>query len=65
MKVLVSVFNNLATDQRVEKVCQTLINKGYHIELIGNDWAGLPEFKRDYPTKSIALNAKSLKMAYP
>ena len=65
MKVLVSVFNNLATDQRVEKVCQTLINKGYSIELVGNDWGGKPDFKRDYPTKRIAINAKSLKMAYP
>ena len=49
MKVLVSVFNNLVTDQRVEKVCQTLSENGYEIELIGNNWGGLPEMKRNYP----------------
>ena len=65
MKVLVSVFNNLATDQRVEKVCETLKINGYQIELIGNDWGGSPKFKRDYPTKRISLYSRSLKTAYP
>ena len=65
VKVLVSVFNNLSTDQRVEKICQTLVASGYSIELIGNDWNGLPELKRSYPTKRIAIHSKSLKMAYP
>lgn len=64
MKVLVSVFNNLSTDQRVEKVCKTLIDNDYQIELVGNDWGGLPILKRDYPTKRISLNSKSLKTAY-
>ena len=49
MKVLVSVFNNLYTDQRVEKVCRTLSEAGYDIELIGNNWGGLPEMQRPYP----------------
>ena len=65
MKILVSVFNNLATDQRVEKVCETLKVNGYQIDLIGNDWGGLPDFTRDYPTKRISLHSKSLKAAYP
>lgn len=65
MKVLVSVFNNLATDQRVEKVCETLRSGGYEIHLVGNDWGGLPDFARDYPTKRISLQSRSLKTAYP
>lgn len=65
MKVLVSVFNNLATDQRVEKVCKTMSDNGYEIELIGNDWGGLPDMKRNYPFSRIGLSSKTLKLAYP
>lgn len=65
MKVLVSVFNNLATDQRVEKVCATLFENGYAIELIGNSWGGIPEVSRSYPFSRIVLLSKSLKLAYP
>ncbi|KIA90109.1 glycosyltransferase [Kaistella jeonii] len=64
MKVLVSVFNNLVTDQRVEKVCQTLSENGYEIELIGNNWGGLPEMKRNYPFSRIILKSKILRYAY-
>lgn len=65
MKVLVSVFNNLYTDQRVEKVCKTLSENGYQIELIGNNWGGLPEMKRPYPFSRITLQSQTLKLAYP
>ena len=65
MKVLVSVFNNLYTDQRVEKVCRTLSENGFDIELIGNNWGGLPEMQRDYPFSRISLKSKTLKLAYP
>ena len=64
MKVLVSVFNNLATDQRVEKVCRTLSENGYDIELIGNNWQGLPDLKRNYPVSRIDLKSKVLRFAY-
>lgn len=64
MKVLVSVFNNLSTDQRVEKVCRTLSENGFQPELIGNNWCGLPEMKRDYPFFRIVLKSKVLKFAY-
>lgn len=64
MKVLVSVFNNLATDQRVEKVCRTLSENGYQIELIGNNWLGSPDFKRNYPVFRIDLKSKILRFAY-
>lgn len=65
MKVLVSVFNNLYTDQRVEKVCRTLHENGYEIELIGNSWEGLPAMERPYPFTRIILKSKNLKSAYP
>lgn len=64
MKVLVSVFNNLYTDQRVEKVCRTLFENGYEIELIGNSWEGLPEMERPYSFHRIPLKSKVLRNAY-
>ena len=63
-KVIVSVFNNLLTDQRVEKICKTLYDNGYQVELIGSSWDGLPELKRPYPFTRISLKSKSLKFAY-
>lgn len=64
MKVLVSVFNNLYTDQRVEKVCQTLSENGYGVEVIGNNWGGLPEMKRNYPFTRLVLSSGILRYAY-
>lgn len=64
MKVLVSVFNNLYTDQRVEKICRTLHENGFEIELIGNNWGGAPEMQRPYKFSRISLNSKILRFAY-
>ena len=64
MKVLVSVFNNLFTDQRVEKVCRSLSENGFQPELIGNNWGGLPEMERDYSFSRIELKSKVLRFAY-
>lgn len=64
MKVIVSAFSNLYTDQRIEKVCYTLHKAGFDIELIGNDWGGSSLFERPYSTQIIALHSKSLKTAY-
>ncbi len=64
MKVLVSVFNNLYTDQRVEKVCKTLHENGFLVELIGNNWGGNPEMTRPYFFKRISLRSKILRFAY-
>ncbi len=49
-KVIVSVTNDLNTDQRVFKVCQSLQKMGYEVELIGrlNSWS--KPLKRDYST---------------
>lgn len=63
-KIITSAFSNLYTDQRIEKVCQTLHENGYAIELIGNDWKGAEEMERPYPFSRIHLISKSLKTAY-
>ncbi len=65
MKVLVSAFSNLYTDQRIEKVCATLHSNGYEIELIGTDWGGSERMERPYPFSRIKQRSKSLKTAYP
>lgn len=64
MKILVSVFNNLYTDQRVEKVCKTLHENAYELELIGNNWGGMPEMSRLYSFSRIHLKSKVLRFAY-
>ena len=64
MKILVSAFSNLYTDQRIEKVCETLHSNGHQIELIGNNWAGEGEMQRPYPFFRIQQRSRSLKFAY-
>ncbi|SHK13842.1 glycosyltransferase [Epilithonimonas mollis] len=64
MKVIVSVFNNLHTDQRVEKVCKTLYDNGYHPVLIGNNWMGTPDMERPYPFFRIDLQSRKTRFAY-
>ncbi|WP_347217466.1 glycosyltransferase [Chryseobacterium sp.] len=63
-KIITSAFSNLYTDQRIEKVCRTLYEAGYEVELIGNDWKGAEEMQRPYPFSRIHLASKSLKTAY-
>ncbi|WP_265132004.1 glycosyltransferase family 4 protein [Chryseobacterium oranimense] len=63
-KVITSAFSNLYTDQRIEKVCRTLYEAGYQVELIGNDWKGAEQMERPYPFSRIHLDSKSLKTAY-
>jgi glycosyltransferase involved in cell wall biosynthesis len=63
-RVIVSVFNNLWTDQRVEKMCQTLHDNGYEVVLIGATWLGAPEMQRPYHFERLPIKAKVLRMAY-
>ncbi|EJL74655.1 glycosyltransferase family 4 protein [Chryseobacterium populi] len=63
-KILTSAFSNLYTDQRIEKVCRSLHENGYQVELIGNDWNGAEKMTRPYPFSRIHLTSKSLKTAY-
>lgn len=63
-KIITSAFSNLYTDQRIEKVCRTLHDNGYQLELIGNDWNGAEKMERPYPFSRIHLISRSLKTAY-
>ncbi|MFY1048171.1 glycosyltransferase [Chryseobacterium sp. GP-SGM7] len=63
-KVITSAFSNLYTDQRIEKVCQTLHENGYEVDLIGNNWGGAGKMERPYQFSRILLVSKTLKTAY-
>lgn len=64
VRVILCVFNNLQTDQRIEKICGTLHQNGYEVQLIGCSWDGLPEISRPYEVRRIVLRSKTLKLAY-
>ncbi len=49
-KIIVSVTNDLTTDQRVYKVCATLQNSGYEIVLIGRKLPNSITIERSYET---------------
>ena len=55
MKIIVSVINDLVTDQRVHKVCTTLSQKGYEIELVGRQFKKSESLHRQYGTHRMRL----------
>lgn len=55
-RVIVSVTNDLATDNRVHKVCSSLVNFGFEVLLVGRKLPDSPELeKRTYKTKRFRL----------
>ena len=55
-KIIVSVTNDLATDNRVDKVCTFLASAGFEVLLVGRRLSGsLPLEKRIYATRRIRL----------
>ena len=60
---LVNVFNNLYTDQRVEKFAKPCENV-YQIEVIGNNWGGTPEMSRTLSIFKNFFTFQKLRFAY-
>ncbi|WP_171032368.1 glycosyltransferase [Polaribacter aestuariivivens] len=54
-RIIVSVTNDLTTDQRVEKVCNSLKGYGYEILLIGRFLKNSEPIDRNYATKRFKL----------
>lgn len=54
-KVIVCVTNDLQTDQRVYKVCQTLFELGYELLLVGRELPASAPLNRPYQTKRFQL----------
>lgn len=54
-RVVISVTNDLSTDQRVKKVCTSLQEIGYDILLIGRHLPDSIELNRPYKTKRMKL----------
>ncbi|MCL1932491.1 MAG: glycosyltransferase [Candidatus Azobacteroides sp.] len=55
MRVTVSVTNDLVTDQRVHKVCTTLMQNGYEVKLIGRELPQSKPIERSYLTERMSL----------
>ena len=54
-KIVVLVSNDLSTDQRVRKMCNSLIKLGYEIELTGRELPDSKPLNRPYKTKRFKL----------
>ena len=54
-KITVLVSNDLSTDQRVRKMCNSLINLGYSIELVGRKLPDSKPLNRPYNIKRFKL----------
>jgi glycosyltransferase involved in cell wall biosynthesis len=54
-KVIVSVTNDLTSDQRVDRICKTLENWGYQVTLIGRLLPDSDVLYRTYPCHRIKL----------
>lgn len=54
-KAIVSVSNDLVTDQRVHKVCGTLEGMGFEVLLVGRKLASSMSLDRSYSTKRLRL----------
>lgn len=54
-KIIVSVTNDLSTDQRVHKVCTSLKSWGFEVLLVGRMQKGSLPLNREYATHRMAL----------
>jgi len=54
-KIIISVTNDLVTDNRVHKVAQTLYNNGFEVLVIGRKFKKSLPLNRQYKTKRVKL----------
>ena len=65
IRIIVSVTNDLVSDNRVHKVCTTLTNMGFRVLLIGRKLPTSPDIaKRNYQTKRFSLLFKTGALFY-
>ncbi|MFA7687721.1 MAG: glycosyltransferase [Moheibacter sp.] len=58
-KIISSVINNYQGDQRVQKVCNSLMTFGFDVEVVATNLRGNPELKFPYPVHVLSLSAQS------
>lgn len=58
-KIITSVINNYQGDQRVQKVCNSLMKFGFDVEVVATNLRGNPELKFPYPVHVLSLSAQS------
>jgi len=54
-RIIVSVTNDLTTDQRVDKICNTLLENDYNVFLVGRKLKTSKPISREYRTKRFNL----------
>jgi len=55
-RIILSVTNDLFSDQRVDKVCNTLTTMGFHVTLVGRRYKNSPKLPpRNYQTQRLHL----------
>src|SRR5690606_3779122 len=58
-KIITSVINNFQGDQRVQKVCNSLIKFGFEIEVVATDLRGDPQLNFPYPIHKLHLSRQN------
>src|SRR5690606_3758621 len=58
-RIITSVINNFDSDQRVQKVCGSLLKLGFDVEVIATNLRGEPKLECPYPVRKLNLNSRS------
>ena len=58
-KIITSVINNYQGDQRVQKVCGSLMKFGFEVEVVASNLRGEPKLEFPYPVHVLKLNRQA------